>query len=175
MWLLFFGVLFRHPNVSLCRNARIHTQGITHRHTQHAKHTHADTDPTHALSQFLTPPPTPYTHVRTPARTQTPTSQMPTHELTNARTAGHAHTCAHPRVRLHVLACVSQSALCVEQPCLHLGVRCCRGQCWRVMTCCGRVCHRTVRRLSTWLPPTVMRRALKCCCERAPTSAPKTR
>ena len=149
------------PKRCFRRNARIHTQGATHTHTQHASHTrrHADTP----FRRFPLPhPPTPNTHVRAPARTQTP--------RTNERTHTSAHTCAHPRVRLHVLACVIQFALCVEQPCLHLGVRCCRGQCWRVMTCCGRVCHRTVRRLSTMLPTTVMRRALRCCCERVPTS-----
>ena len=125
---LFVGVLPPPKRCSL-RNARIHTQGATHKHTQHTSHT--QTQSRVAVSHSHTHPHLTHTHTRAythrPHRRQRANQRTHAHNL-RTRTAGHAH----PRVRLHVLACVSQSALCVEQPCLHLGVRCCR---WSVLAC----------------------------------------
>ena len=118
--LLFVDLCCRHPNVALAETLAF-THKAQHTDTRNILHTH-----THTRTQTQTPrtpcrsfplphSPTPYTHACTPTRTHTPTSQTPTHEPTNARTQS-AHTHSWARVRLHVLACVSQSALCVSNP-----------------------------------------------------------
>ena len=141
------------------KRSHSHTQSASHRHTQHASHTHADTDPTHALSQFLNP-----SHTRAHTRANPDRCQRTnqTHAQLGTRTLG----------RTHASVCTSLLAS-VSSPCVSSNPAC-TSECGAVVVSVGP-CYRTVRLLSAMLPPTVTRRALRCCCERAPTSALKTR